>query len=278
MTSAGESVAIVRRGSCRRSQILGTQVISQTNAARLGIIDQIWVDLTERQVIALGLLGSQRPVEPGTSLVIDLAQARAIGPDAILISEETLLDEYNPMAEGLLKVVGAEVVTETGVRLGKVKDFVFEIASGFVSELVLSNLGIPLLPGIVDSTYLLSSDDIIEVGPRRIITVEGAEARCISEVKSLLERFNIIKPSWDQREPIAALPPGTGRSALEEEEFETYYEQDYEDDYDEAYEEVYEDTYEPLEPEPEPIPAPRPRPARSRRARPPPPPPPPAAI
>lgn len=265
MTTANQSVAIVRRGSYRRSQILGTQVISQTYATRLGIVGQVWVDLTERQVVALGILGVRQPNEPGASVIIDLTQAKAIGPDAILIDEDTLLEEYNPQLEGLFKVVGSDVVTETGVRLGKVKDFIFEIGSGFVSELVLSNLGIPLLPGFIDSTYRLSTDEVIEVGSRRLITVEGSENRCLIEVKSFLQRANIGKAPWDQeRQPIAALPPASGRSALEEDEFEGAYRQDYD-----AYEETYEEDYDTFEPEPEPIPRPRRSPSRPRRAVPP---------
>ncbi len=265
--TTNEPVAIVRAEPCRRSQILGTQVINQASAARLGIIDQVWVDVIARQVVALGVLGPPRPLEPGAMVLMDLNQARAVGPDAILVDSEEAFESYPPVEEGLVKVVGFEVVTEAGVRLGKVKDFIFEPGSGFLSDLVLSNLGIPLLPGQIDSTYLLASEEILEVGPRRLIAAEGAETQCVAETTSyFLKWFNIGKPAWEQREPIAALPPG--RASIFEEDYEDRYDQSYDDypDYEEdyEYEQAYDDydaVYEP-EPEPEPI---RPRRPRSRR-------------
>ena len=39
----------------RRSDILNTQVITRDNGKRLGIISQVWVDIDQREVVALGL-------------------------------------------------------------------------------------------------------------------------------------------------------------------------------------------------------------------------------
>jgi sporulation protein YlmC with PRC-barrel domain len=223
--TGSESVALARTAASRRSQILGTQVISQNSAARLGIINQLWVDLERRQVL---LLSVQKQVFAATSLMMELAQVAALGPDAILIPNEEVFDDFE--LEGLSRIVGNEVVTEGGVRLGKVKDFLFDRLSGFVSTLVISNLGIPLLPGYVDSTYQLNTREVVGAGDRRIIVADGAETRLEIEQVSLLKQwFNLGGAPWETQAPSLALPRA-GQGIQDEEDYEDEYEEDYEED------------------------------------------------
>lgn len=42
----------------RRSDILNTQVITRDNGKRLGIVSQVWVDVDQREVVALSLRDS----------------------------------------------------------------------------------------------------------------------------------------------------------------------------------------------------------------------------
>ena len=42
----------------RRSDILNTQVITRDNGKRLGIVSQVWVDIDQREVVALSLRDS----------------------------------------------------------------------------------------------------------------------------------------------------------------------------------------------------------------------------
>lgn len=224
--TGSESVALARTAASRRSQILGTQVISQNSAARLGIVNQLWVDLERRQVL---LLSVQKQAFAATSLMMELAQVTALGPDAILIPNEEVFDDFE--LEGLSRIVGNEVVTEGGVRLGKVKDFLFDRLSGSISALVVSNLGIPLLPGYVDSTYQLNTREVVGAGDRRIIVADGAETRLDIEQVSLLKQwFNLGGPPWEAQSPSLALPRGSQGIRDEEEDYEDEYEEDYEED------------------------------------------------
>lgn len=259
MTTASKSVALVKPETYLRSSILGTQVINQANAERLGIINQIWVDPEQMQVLVFEV---GRQAFSGSSLTMELSQVTALGRDAILVSSEEVFDELD--LTGLAKITGCQVLTtETGIVLGKVKDFLFNSASGLISELILSRLGIPLLPGYIDSTYRMQADDVLSVGDRRIIVAEGTDTRLTIQQKSIFEQLNIATPSW-RREPgdVRALP----RSFDEQEEdvFEDEYEEDYEGEYGEevdAFDEVYAED----ESEREPVPR-RPRPPRQPAA------------
>ena len=39
----------------KRSDILNTQVITRNNGKRLGVVSQLWVDIDQREVVALSL-------------------------------------------------------------------------------------------------------------------------------------------------------------------------------------------------------------------------------
>jgi len=246
MTTGKGSVALVRSEVRRRSQVLGTQVISQGNAARLGVVSEVWADLEAKQVLVLGVL---EKALAGSPRLMELRQVTALGQDAVLVPSEEVFDNLD--LEGLSRVVGSEVVTEEGIRLGKVKDFEFNSVSGIITGLVLSNLGLTFLPGFILSTYLLSTDEIVSVGGDRLIVADGAETRLTQLAKGILETLGIGKPPWEAGvSPAPALPSAVESSAVEE---------DYEEEYDEEYEAEEEDVYAEEEPEPEPQPV-RPRP------------------
>ncbi|MFS8863275.1 PRC-barrel domain-containing protein [Synechococcus sp. H55.7] len=223
----------------RRSQVLGTQVISQVNAARLGVVSEVWADLEAKQVLVLGVL---EKAFAGSPRLLELRQVTALGQDAILVPNDEVFDDLD--LEGLSRVVGSEVVTEEGIRLGKVKDFQFNSVSGLITGLILSNLGLTFLPGFILSTYLLPADEIVSVGGERLIVADGAETRLTQLAKGILETLGLGKPPWESGvSPAPALPSAVEGSAVEE---------DYEEEYEEEYEEgAEEDPYAEAEPEPQ---------------------------
>lgn len=239
--SVNESLVVASTQNCKRSQILGTQVISQGTAARLGLVDQLWVDLERKQVLVLGV---RQAAFSGGSQLLELSQVSALGRDALLIPNEEVFEDLD--LDGLVKLVGSDVVTEAGIRLGKVKDFIFEPSSGLLTDLVLSALGIPLLSGYLDTTYLMAVGDILSVGSRRIIAVGGAETRLVIEQENLLRRwFNVGVAPWESSAQ-AALPSSTLSEQIEEEVFD----EGYEDEYEQEYEQGYADSELPYEPTP----------------------------
>lgn len=219
MTAANDGI---NANDCKRSQMLGNPVISQGTATKIGLVDQVWVDLERKQALVLGV---RQEAFSGVSRPLELSQVAALGKDAILVSNEDVFDDLE--LEGLVKVIGSEVVTEAGIRLGKVKDFTFNPKTGALKDLILSTLGIPILSGYVDTTYLMSVDEIASVGSRRIIAVAGAENRLVIEQENLLRRwFSVGVAPWEASAQ-RALPSSTFEEEIEEEVFNEGYEEEY---------------------------------------------------
>ncbi len=196
---------------CQRGSILGTQVISKSSAKRLGIVTQIWLDVDQRQVMGVSVADRYIPGTPigiGDTFYMSLENIALLGPDAILVDDESVLedalvsDRYTPL-------IGNEVVTESGELLGKVRDFKFDPIEGDLFFLILSSIGSPLIPSSVISTYELDVNEIIAVGRDRIIVTEGMEERLTQLSKGILERIGLGKPPWEQEFEDEYLPPPT---------------------------------------------------------------------
>lgn len=234
-----------------RSQILGTQTIARDTAMRLGVVNQVWVNLEQKQVLALDVLRGQ--VFGGDVIGLEFGRVGAFGRDAILVENEDVFDNLDP--DELSRVIGSTVVTETGVTLGRIRDYAFDPETGEIAYFILSNLGIPYLPGILDSTYEMAAADIINGGGDRLIVAEATETRLTVLKKSFLETtFGIGKPPWMVDE-LPTLPS----AAVDLDDDEEYYEDEYAEEYEEedADEPEYgESVYaEEAEPEPEDEPA-----------------------
>ena len=75
----------------RRSDILNTQVITRDNGKRLGIVSQVWVDVDQREVVALSLRDSLISISslPRNMYLNTINQ---IG-DVILVDNEDVIED-----------------------------------------------------------------------------------------------------------------------------------------------------------------------------------------
>jgi sporulation protein YlmC with PRC-barrel domain len=96
----------------------------------------------------------------------------------ILVTDERAL-ERNHSVYGLYPLVGSEVLTESGEFLGRVREFTFDPNDGAVLRLVFDAFGVPLIPETVVSCYAVGIEEVVSVGPTRIIVREGSESRCV---------------------------------------------------------------------------------------------------
>jgi len=97
-------------------------------------------------------------------------------------------------------VINCQVITESGVTLGRVLGFSFDIETGDLSSLVIGALGVPLLGEGVLSTWELAVGEIVSSGTDRIIVYEGAEEKLRQLGTGLLEKLGIGGSSWEQEE------------------------------------------------------------------------------
>ena len=178
----------------RRSDILNTQVITRDNGKRLGIVSQVWVDIDQREVVALGLRDSLISIS-GIPRYMYLNTINQIG-DVVLVDNEDVIEDVE--IEALSNLINWEVITETGEVLGKVRGFKFNGETGKIYSIVIASLGLPQIPDQFLSTYELSIDEIVSTGPNRLIVFEGAEERINQLTVGVLERLGIGKAPWER--------------------------------------------------------------------------------
>ena len=80
-----------------------------------------------------------------------------------------------------MKLVGTEVQTEDGVSLGKVRDYVFNPDTGAVSTIKVDALGLPSIPQALLACSSLGWEEVVAVGPTRVVVRRGADLRAVRE-------------------------------------------------------------------------------------------------
>ena len=192
----------------RRSDILNTKVITDDNAKQLGLVSQLWVDIDQREVVALSLRDNLIAFS-GVPRYMYLSSIRKMG-DVLLVDNEDVIEDID--VEIYSNLINYEVITETGEMLGRVRSFIFNPESGKITSLIIASLGIPQIPEQVLSTYELPIDEIISSGANRLIVVEGAEERLNQLTVGLLERLGIGKAPWERDEDEAYYTPTTTKA------------------------------------------------------------------
>jgi sporulation protein YlmC with PRC-barrel domain len=178
----------------QRSDLLGTLVVTRDTGRKLGVVSQLWVDVDQREVVAVSL----RPnLLYGTPQPMLLSSIRQVG-DVILVDSDDAIEDID--VEIYNSLINCEVITETGELLGKVRGYRFDVDNGQVTSLIIASFGIPLIPDQVVSTYELSIDEIVSSGPDRLIVIEGAEERLMQLSVGVLERLGIGRAPWERDE------------------------------------------------------------------------------
>jgi sporulation protein YlmC with PRC-barrel domain len=178
----------------QRSDLIGTQVITRNTGKKLGVVNQLWVDIDRREVAALGLRST---LITGEQRYMFLENIRQIG-DVILVDDETAIEAVTDIPYSTL--ISHEVITETGEKLGKVRGFKFDTVSGEVTALVIASMGMPLIPSQLISTYEMPVTEMVSTGAERIIVFEGAEERMNQLTVGVLERLGLGSAPWEDDE------------------------------------------------------------------------------
>ncbi|HAN74149.1 MAG TPA: photosystem reaction center subunit H [Planktothrix sp. UBA8407] len=188
----------------QRSEILGTQVITRDRGRRLGIVSQLWVDIDQREIVAIGIRNNILAIA-GMPKFMYLSSVREIG-DVILVDDDTVLEE-DVDVENYSNLINSEVITETGEPLGRVRGFKFDTRDGKLESLIIASIGLPQIPEQVISTYQLSIEEVVSSGPNRLIVFEGSEDRLQQLSVGLLERLGLGEAPWEKEDEGMYYPP-----------------------------------------------------------------------
>jgi uncharacterized protein YrrD len=112
-------------------------VIDVDSAAKLGAIDEIFLDLDRRAIAGLSISRGGNLLTGDDHLLIPASSVHAIGEDAVMVrhaGEATGL-ELTTRASGL---AGRSLVTMSGTHLGALDDVLFDEESGRIAGYVFS--------------------------------------------------------------------------------------------------------------------------------------------
>jgi sporulation protein YlmC with PRC-barrel domain len=188
----------------QRSELLGTQVITRDRGKRLGIVSQLWVDVDQREIVAIGLRDNILAVA-GLPKYMYLSSVCEIG-DVLLVDDERVLEDDIDV-DAYSTLINSEVITETGEPLGRVRGFKFDPLNGKLISIIIASIGLPQIPDQVISTYELSVDEIVSSGPNRLIVFERAEEKLQQLSVGLMERMGLGEAPWEKEEEGMYYPP-----------------------------------------------------------------------
>ncbi|MET8413798.1 PRC-barrel domain-containing protein [Streptomyces sp. NPDC005195] len=130
------------------SRINGLPVVTLGEATRIGVVKSLSIDVEAGVVSRLRIARARGRKE--TSLPWD--GLHAVGPDAVLVRSDTVLDTLTPPAPPHHEALGARVLTESGDARGTVRDIAFDPATGRIEEIRTTSGEFPgeLLIGLGD--------------------------------------------------------------------------------------------------------------------------------
>jgi sporulation protein YlmC with PRC-barrel domain len=146
----------------------GLAVITMAEGKQVGKVDDLVVDPERKAVRWLrlhrgGLLGGER-------LWVSVDAVHGLGEDALTINAEAdvLAPADAPEVDVLIKakrpVIGNEVITENGERLGEVRDYEFA-----PDTFVLTSLSVPQGMNLTGPSLSIPADRVLTIGEDMIV-------------------------------------------------------------------------------------------------------------
>ena len=154
----------------------GLPVITLAEGKQVGKVDDLVVDPERKAVSWLrlhsgGMLGGER-------LWVSVATVHGIGEDAVTINTEADARTPANAAEALTlvkakrEVIGNKVITESGERLGVVRDYEFDPVT-----FALTSLSVPPGMNVVGEILTIAGDKVLTVGEDMIVVTADAVTR-----------------------------------------------------------------------------------------------------
>ncbi|MBW4555221.1 MAG: PRC-barrel domain-containing protein [Trichormus sp. ATA11-4-KO1] len=150
----------------KQSELLKRLVLDRETVEEVGRVSRLILDSQAQTVVGLTcksgwLVGKQK--------TFTWKQIAAIGDDSVLVSHQD--DHTAEITESVNPILGSEVWTDNGNKVGQIQDFIFDVETGSVVKYLFSSSG---WQGLMEGTYLLEPIMISSVGDKRILVLEKA--------------------------------------------------------------------------------------------------------
>ena len=191
----------------KHSELNKRLVLDRETVEEVGRVSQFLLDSQAQKLLGFtcksGLMGRQK--------TFAWSQIEAIGADSVIVSHRD--DHTSEITESVNPVLGSEIWTDTGNKVGKIIDLLFHAETGYVVNYMFSPHG---WQGLMEGTYLLAPIMISSVGDKRIIVLEKAVKNpqkyteglsgkisqatgyIQEELKETQQHLNSVKPSFQK--------------------------------------------------------------------------------
>ena len=151
----------------QQSELLNRLVLDRSTAEEVGRVNELWLSVREHQVVGFtcksGILGSKKRS-------FAWAEIESIGADSIMVNLNP--DANDPgKPEPPSTLIGHEIWTDVGNKVGKVADYLFVPETGAVVNYLFVSSG---WRGRLDGVYILPISAIASIGSKRVIVADGA--------------------------------------------------------------------------------------------------------
>jgi uncharacterized protein YrrD len=156
----------------RSSQLIDQLVLNRNTLDELGKVEVLWEYPQAHRVLGF-ICKSGRFDQRKTAFNLD--QLETIGTSGALVTSDPVETDVDRVKQ-IQSLVGSEVWTDTGNRVGKIIDHVFHLKTGSIRQYLITAGG---LAGLAGKTYALYPSQILSWGSRRVLVsaaiVEGLE-------------------------------------------------------------------------------------------------------
>ncbi|HEY9749029.1 MAG TPA: PRC-barrel domain-containing protein [Allocoleopsis sp.] len=151
----------------RQGELLNRLVLDRDTAEELGRVEQIWMVPELHRV--MGIICTTGFLK-GKKQMFTLMQIEAFGADSIVVnSSHTSVnpEEIKPIDS----LIGREVWSDAGNKIGKLTDYLFDPATGEITQYLFVSRG---WSSLTDGSYLLQPSMILGLGSKRVMISNNA--------------------------------------------------------------------------------------------------------
>jgi uncharacterized protein YrrD/gas vesicle protein len=150
----------------RQSDLLNQLVLNRNTLEELGRIEVLWMYPQAHRVLGFickaGFLS-------GKKLAFKLSQVDALGDNGILTHSQPEETDAEHVRQ-LESLVQSEVWSDSGRKIGKITDYLFDLKTGAIAHYLLTSDG---LVSIASDIYQLAPSQILSLGHKRILISEA---------------------------------------------------------------------------------------------------------
>jgi uncharacterized protein YrrD len=152
--------------SVRYSDLLNQIVLKRSTMAELGRVEVLWEYPQAHRVF--GFICKSGPFDR-TKTAFNLDQLETIGDNGLFVSSDPVETDADRVKQ-IESLIGSEVWTDMGNRLGRINDHIFDIKTGAIKLYLFSPGGLKRLAGPV---YALYPTQVLGWGSRRVVVSAG---------------------------------------------------------------------------------------------------------